>query len=339
MSQISVNQQQWEQAFHSLGWNTPLPEQTWNKLGGGPGQNLDWATVHGLISSIGWSEKHAETLWLKIQEITATATPAAPMTIAEPLLGAPPAPPLHQPSADPWNAPQPSVPADPWGAQPSVSTPAPQDPWGNQQTASQWGNPVAGPAGAAMKPAGWWNRLFGYIADNFILGIVTLPAVLIGVVLLDGVASGQKDPVTGKVAISSVDVPQLMFGLLIASSMYLAIFFGYQVFTQVRRGISHSGETLGKQIVSVRVVKQNGSPVDTRAVLMRELVGKTLAYGLVLAVLEILTFAVFPLFGFLTFGWFVWWWILCPLLDDQNRCPHDKIAGTRPVESSYVPAS
>ena len=79
---LLVSWQQWYEVFDRLGWKSPLPEELWLKLGGGPSRRIDWPDIFRLTNAIGWSEKHAQTLWLtlnnfaeKVPEPTEQATP------------------------------------------------------------------------------------------------------------------------------------------------------------------------------------------------------------------------------------------------------------------------
>jgi hypothetical protein len=81
---LLVSWQQWYEVFDRLGWKSPLPEELWRKLGGGPSRRIDWPEVFHLISTLGWSEKHAQTLWLALNNFADKLPEAADAPGIEP---------------------------------------------------------------------------------------------------------------------------------------------------------------------------------------------------------------------------------------------------------------
>lgn len=63
---LLVSWEQWYEVFDRLEWRSPLPEELWMKLGGGPSRRIDWPEIYRLTQTIGWSDKHAQTLWLTL---------------------------------------------------------------------------------------------------------------------------------------------------------------------------------------------------------------------------------------------------------------------------------
>ncbi len=92
----------------------------------------------------------------------------------------------------------------------------------------------------------------------------------------------------------------------------------YPYVTMLRSG-PNNGQTLGKQIVRIRVVPQSAVPISFGVVLLRELVGKGL--------LAAFTLYIYTLFDYL---WPIW--------DDKNQALHDKIASTLVVKADADPA-
>jgi len=181
-------------------------------------------------------------------------------------------------SHDPTQPPQPSAPSPPPGPQGAPVPPPPGPPGSPYQ--QQGGYAPAPYAGA---PA------YGYGPQ--------LPAALQGQQLADW---------WPRVGASLLD------GIFITFS--IGIVFIVNLFLMGREG-EKNGMTLGKQIVGLRVVKEDGTPVTAGFATLREFVVRTLLFGIV--------------------GWFFLGIpglldVLWPLWDDKNQALHDKMV------SSYV---
>lgn len=87
-------------------------------------------------------------------------------------------------------------------------------------------------------------------------------------------------------------------------------------FAMARAG-ERNGQTLGKQAMGLRVVRESGEPITLAQAFWREGVGRIL--------LIVLTFGFYPLID-----------CLWPLWDDDRQTLHDKIAETRVVRSQPV---
>lgn len=96
------------------------------------------------------------------------------------------------------------------------------------------------------------------------------------------------------------------------------VLVAYPFATMLRSG-PHNGQTLGKQIVGIRVVPQSAVPMSFGVVLLRELVGRLLFASL--------TLSIYALFDYL---WPIW--------DDKNQALHDKVASTLVVTADADPA-
>jgi uncharacterized RDD family membrane protein YckC len=79
-----------------------------------------------------------------------------------------------------------------------------------------------------------------------------------------------------------------------------------------------NGQTLGKQWVGIRVLREEGIPFTYGPAVLRELVIKNLLFGSLGGFL----------FGIPTLLNYLW-----PLWDDQNRALHDMLAKTRVVQA------
>jgi uncharacterized RDD family membrane protein YckC len=83
------------------------------------------------------------------------------------------------------------------------------------------------------------------------------------------------------------------------------------------RSGARNGQTLGKQLLGIKVVETDGEQVGWKTVIIRELVLKNLVAGTVSSITAGIGYLV----------WFFW-----PLWDHENRCPHDMVANTRVID-------
>jgi uncharacterized RDD family membrane protein YckC len=105
-------------------------------------------------------------------------------------------------------------------------------------------------------------------------------------------------------------------GILVALAFAWACFVYAPVF--MMRAGERNGQTPGKQIARIGVVRESGEPLTYGYSLLRELAVKQLLIGFVGAF-----FLYIPVL--LDYLW--------PLWDDQNRALHDMVAQTRVVEA------
>jgi uncharacterized RDD family membrane protein YckC len=116
------------------------------------------------------------------------------------------------------------------------------------------------------------------------------------------------------VALSS-DVGGIVTAIL-SSLLYLVAVLFYAPLLMGRQG-AHNGQTWGKQIVGIRVVRDSGQPVDIGFAFLREFVVKGLLFWFVGSF-----FFFIP-----TLLDYLW-----PLWDDQNRALHDMVVSTHVVK-------
>jgi len=105
-------------------------------------------------------------------------------------------------------------------------------------------------------------------------------------------------------------------GLLLLAGLAWA-YLVYFPLTMARGG-ERNGQTWGKQIVGVRVVRDSGQPFDFGSAALREIVLKGLALGIAGAVIPLIPYLVN----------YLW-----PLWDDQNRALHDMVVNTHVVRA------
>jgi uncharacterized RDD family membrane protein YckC len=174
-------------------------------------------------------------------------------------------------------------------------TPIPDGP---ETPPSGWQQPIAAPSGWEGKQlASWGSRVGATLLDWLILLIpVTALIVLVVVVALNSTGGG------------------IVIGILSGLLYLLALLF-YAPVLMGRQG-AQNGQTWGKQIVGIRVVRDNGVPVDIGFGFLREVAVKGLLFGFVGGFF----------FSIPTLLDYLW-----PLWDDQNRCLHDMVVSTHVV--------
>jgi uncharacterized RDD family membrane protein YckC len=185
-------------------------------------------------------------------------------------------------------------------APPPIPTAPPYEPipGGPETPPSGWQQPIAAPQGWEGRPlASWGSRVGASLLDWLILFIpVALLIVLVVVVALNSTGGGI---VTG----------------ILSGLMYLVAVLFYAPVLMAREG-EHNGQTLGKQIVGIQVIRDSGQPVDIGFGFIREVVVKGLLFGFVGSFF----------FSIPTLLDYLW-----PLWDDQNRCLHDMVVSTHVV--------
>jgi uncharacterized RDD family membrane protein YckC len=147
---------------------------------------------------------------------------------------------------------------------------------------SEYAPPMPGePASsAALVPAKWWNRVGAAVLDGLLVGI---PVVIVAAV------TGNYDSTQFGVAQIASTIAVLVYAVLML--------------------VYHGGQTVGKQAVNVRVLREDGAPVDLGRAVAREVVKAVFALTGLLYVID----------------------ALIPLFHPENRALHDLIAGTRVV--------
>jgi uncharacterized RDD family membrane protein YckC len=138
------------------------------------------------------------------------------------------------------------------------------------------------PAGQADRaPAKWWNRVGATLFDDILLGVVGWAFVAVA-----GIAR---------------------FGSLAGGAIVALVAFVYAFLMLAYR----DGQTLGKQVASIRVLSEDYGPVGLGRAFARELVKVVFGYTGILYLID----------------------VLWPLWQPENRALHDLIAGTRVVRT------
>jgi uncharacterized RDD family membrane protein YckC len=205
-------------------------------------------------------------------------------------------------------APQ-APPPGPQAPPPGYAPPAPPGPesapsYGGPVPPGGWQQPIARPeSGWAGQPlAGWGTRLGAYLIDLLVL---LIPIGILGVLIVGGLVDDDSS-VGGWVAAS-------ILWALVAGVVVLL----YAPLLMMRQG-ARNGQTLGKQVVGIRVVRDSGEPMSFGWAALREVVVKNLAVNIASSIIPLIPW-------FLNYFW--------PLWDDQNRALHDMAVSTHVVRT------
>jgi uncharacterized RDD family membrane protein YckC len=183
------------------------------------------------------------------------------------------------------------------------------------ETLPGYGSPPPPGAGGPVAPAAyggvmgryvlatWLSRVGAQLIDGLIIGVGALILFLpIGAALGIGAASD-----------SNTGVGAAIVGLLFWVLCVAVIALLYAPVLMART----NGKTLGRMVMNIRVVRTSGEPITFWFAMLREVVVKSLVFG----VAGSFTFGLAPLLD-----------LLWPLWDEENRCLHDFIVGTRVVK-------
>ena len=152
--------------------------------------------------------------------------------------------------------------------------------------------------------ASWWSRAGAQLVDWVIVGIG-------GLVLLIALTAPFS---IGFFADDDVGVVSILVGLLFATLCVSIIALLYAPAMMART----DGQTLGRMVTGIRVVRAKGEPMTFGFAMLREVVVKTLLFGIA---------------GSLTAGLAQLADYLWPLWDEENRALHDFIVNTRVIKT------
>jgi uncharacterized RDD family membrane protein YckC len=163
--------------------------------------------------------------------------------------------------------------------------------------------PAEHPKELPWRLAGWWSRVGAQLLD---LVVVWVPAGIV-LTLLIVAASDARDGSTAE--------RTWLIIIIVASMLAIAAHLFYAPLLMRRRG-RRNGQTIGKQVTSIRVIRADGDPMRFSDAAMRQIVYKSFG-GMVAS-----TFI--PLFPWiLNYLWPTW--------DEEHRALHDMAAKTRVV--------
>jgi uncharacterized RDD family membrane protein YckC len=154
--------------------------------------------------------------------------------------------------------------------------------------------------------AEWWRRAVAYLLDGLIIGVI----VTLLIVIITGAAGG-----VGFLGGDATGYGGLLLGLLFSTLLATAVAVLYAPFYMART----NGQTLGKQVMGIRVIRPGGQPVDFLWSVLREVIIKAFLFA--------------GLGSSITFG--IAWLVDClwPLWDNENRALHDLIVDSRVVRA------
>ena len=224
-------------------------------------------------------------------------------------------PPDHQQGGAEPPPPPPGGPQAPSGPQAPVAPPqapgaspvAPPPPgpegmpsYGGPVPPGGWQQPIAQLPGWSGQPlASWGSRVGATLIDWLIL---LVPVIVLTIVVV-GIAAGS-------------DTGALVTGIL-GGLAYLVVLFVYAPTLMAREG-QNNGQTWGKQMLGIRVVRDNGLAMSFGWAALREIAVKGLLVSIVSSIIPLIPWL-------LDYLW--------PLWDDENRALHDMVASTHVVRT------
>jgi len=158
--------------------------------------------------------------------------------------------------------------------------------------------PPAAPAWHGRPLASWGSRVAAQLLDILILLVPV--AVLTAIVVAIATNSGTAAWVTAALGFFA----------------YLVVILMYAPLLMAREGRGN-GQSWGKQIIGIRVIRDNGETMSFGTAAVREILVKNLSVGIASAVI--------PLIPWLLDN-------LWPLWDDENRALHDMAVSTHVVQ-------
>jgi uncharacterized RDD family membrane protein YckC len=199
----------------------------------------------------------------------------------------------------------PQAPPPPGYAPPAPGPEGPQAPPPPGAPPAGWQQPQA-PAFAGAQLASWGSRLGAYAIDFLIIAV---PALILLAIFGAGVAATGDDGDGGFAA--------FVGGLILTIVVIAIVALLYAPLLMMRKGAAN-GQTWGKQVLNIRVARDNGQPFSFGSAALREIVLKNLAVGIASSIIPIIPW-------FLNFFW--------PLWDDENRALHDMAVSTHVVKA------
>lgn len=152
--------------------------------------------------------------------------------------------------------------------------------------------------------ASWGSRVIAQLVDGLIIGVGALILFFIFTAIFSvGFAAGDE---TGFAAI--------VVGLILWSISVAIVALVYAPTLMART----NGQTIGRKVAGIRVVRTSGEPITFGFAVMREVVVKALGVGFLAS---------------LSAGIFYFIDVLWPLWDEENRALHDFVVNTRTVKT------
>lgn len=161
--------------------------------------------------------------------------------------------------------------------------------------------------------SGWWRRVGAYILDSIVIAVLVLIPIAIAFF-----ASGVK---WDYLAQDSLDVPsgqETAFGVFVVVAILSAVIIPAVYYCWMMT--KTNGQTIGKQALGIRVVKEDGTDMNPGFAFVRQILVIELLFGVIGGIVYIAQ----PL----DFLWALW--------DKKNQCLHDKIVKSRVVLAEQV---
>jgi len=222
------------------------------------------------------------------------------MTSGDPLGGGPTPEPERHPSGLPGVPRGPEAPERP-APSAGYTSPPPPGAGGDVPVYQQAAHP---PAFGQHMLAGWGSRAGAQLIDGLIVGVgAVILLIPFGAALgLTSLGEGEGGVVAAIMAVIAWVVCLAVVALLYAPAMMART----------------NGQTLGRMATNIRVVRTDGQPITFGFAMLREVVVKTILFGVAGAV----TGGIANLLDYL--------W---PLWDEENRALHDFLVNTRTVKA------
>ena len=176
---------------------------------------------------------------------------------------------------------------------------SPPPPGAGGPVAPVFGQPLAG----RYKLATWLSRVGAGVIDGLIIGAVAMvPFLVLGAALGVGFAADSDATIWAAI---------VGFLLWIACVSLVALLYAPVLMART------NGKTLGRMVFNIRVVRTSGAPVTFWFAFLREVVVKSILFGIV---------------GSMTAGIASILDVLWPLWDEENRALHEFIVSTGVVQ-------
>lgn len=173
-----------------------------------------------------------------------------------------------------------------------------------------------------FKSAGNIKRFFAYAIDWYITSVM----VMAPIALLYSMETGKKSMVID-IGLLSIPYACVAFVIGLILSLY------YLVYSQ-----SKSGQTIGKRLMSIKVVKLNDEEVNLKTMLIREGIGVLIIEGVMFTISNyfhqlIAMFIDFPYTNYIACAYLAILVvsILIAIIKPEKRMIHDYLAGTKVI--------
>ena len=170
-----------------------------------------------------------------------------------------------------------------------------------------WDRPIPERPLQTAPLAGWWSRVGAALID---LTLISIPALVVGALLFGGVTAAFT-------ADGGIGILAAILGVIAYIVLFVAVLILYAPLLMQRPG-ERNGQTWGKQLLGIRVVRTNGVPMDFTWSALREAGVKGLGLGFLSTIIPLVPYILDALW---------------PLWDDEHRAIHDMVVATRVVEA------